>query len=354
MKNWLRRIFDRPQSPGRNAPDRFAEVKPMPIHRLSAGRWIATALDRAMRQDQWAQARRLVLSAGRLTETFPHVAEQVARFHLASGDPLQALHLIDDSHVQTASLRMLRNVCLIVIGRESEARTDLQQWVKRSTAPLSARTLHALLEVGEKNYETARTQLRRNLKHLDDPTSLASLIALCVADDRQRQADHWADRFQKAMAGVPEFERYDLMLKSLRLARPAPSHRSDLRQVQTLALELLGHENIIPVLVSAQAIEFDPRTSRLLADAIEQALPDLDKPQAGLEALARLALCADDFNLARHWIERGSAAYPMSSGLARLCIQLEDVIQAKSAPQTKDVIATLGPDTDVRDHGEAA
>ncbi len=163
MKNWLRRIFGRSPTPGRPSLDRFTEVKPLPTHRLSAGRWIATALDRAMRQDQWDQARRLIQTAGRLTETFPHVAEQVARYHLASGDPLQALHVIDDSHVQTASLRLLQNVCLIVVGREGEARTDLQQWVKRSTAPLNARTLHALLEAKGNNYDAARTELRKNL-----------------------------------------------------------------------------------------------------------------------------------------------------------------------------------------------
>lgn len=355
MKTWLRRIFDRSKKPpGHPAPDHFTEFKPIPTYRLSPGRWIATALDRAMVQDQWGQARRLVQTAGRLIETFPHVAEQVARYHLALGDPVQSLHVIDDSHVQTASLRMLRNVCLIVVGREREARTDLMQWVKRSTAPLCARTLHALLETGDGNYDEARTGLRRNLRHLEDPASLASIITLCIADDRQRQADHWADRFRKTMAGVPDSERYDLMLKSLHLAQPALKHLNNPRHVQTLALELLGHEDIIPVLVSAQTIEFDPRTSRLLANAIERALPDLDKPQAGHEALARLAMCADDLNLARHWIERGCEAHPMSAGLARLRAQLDHEIKPGTAPQAKDVIATLGLNHEARTRGEAA
>ena len=59
------------------------------------------------------------------------------------------------------------------------------------------RFAHALLEAGRNNDDAARRELRKNLALMDDPASLAALIALCMTDDRGRQARHWADRFQK-------------------------------------------------------------------------------------------------------------------------------------------------------------
>ena len=87
-------------------------------------------------------------------------------------------------------------------------------------------------------------------------------------------------------------------------------------------MELICFEPAIDVLVAAQHSRLHLPTVRLLAPAIERALPDLNDASAGMHALARLSLLQDQRQEARRWAERGLAENPMSAPLAIMLREL--------------------------------
>lgn len=285
-------------------------------------RQLCITLDRAMELGLWEHADRVARSASRVARLHPALTERVARLRLIQGDPEAALALIDACPARPASLRLLRNVCLLHAGRRREAHMDLHYWTGRASCPLVARTLLGLLEWKADDVPAAIEALVRNLRQMEDSRTLAVLTALCIASDRPEQARTWSARLSATCAQTDAAPTTDVMLRSLDLPGIAQTDEPSDLHVQTLAAELLANEDVIPSLVAAQQLQPDIGAARFLASAIEQALGDLETPSAGYEALARLSVVLDDHDAALDWVRRGIELCPMSAGLVRLSHEL--------------------------------
>lgn len=341
MKNILRALFSRRER--HDSAQQITEVKPLsPPHHASAGKWLASALERAVELGIWQRAERIARSAKRLAPDHPDLSEQLARYHFARGDAKTALRTIDACHLQTASLRLLRNICLILLGRTAEAQHDLLGWSRKTTAPVYARLVQALLVMQKGEYETARKWLRMNLTQSEDPLTLAALVVICILEEQFDQAHLWANRLYETNSWNESPLDCDVFLKSLSLSRPAPAHVPSEDRIDTLSREILDCEEIIPVLVQAQKLQYDSRTAKLLSVAIERALSGLEKPQAGHEALAQLALAEENTAEARHWAGVGLKQQPMSASLARLVESLEVGQSDETFQPDDDVLAVIG------------
>ena len=148
--------------------DRSAPAAASPAEKALTARALADAIDRAMDMGLWEHAERIARSALRLAPASARLSEQLARLRLAQGRPETALTIIDSPWAQGemyASLRLLRAVCLVQVGRKQSAHSDLLRWSKKSTAPLDARLMLALLEWEAGDDHAATLSLLRNLKH---------------------------------------------------------------------------------------------------------------------------------------------------------------------------------------------
>lgn len=351
MRNILRLLFFRQQQ--QDSKHQITEVKeirpphpPSPPHHAAAGKWLSSALERAVELGVWKRAERIAESAKRLAPDHPDLSEQLARYHFARGDVKTALRTIDACHLQTASLRLLRNICLILLGRTAESQHDLLNWSRKTSAPVSARLVQALLVMQKGEYETARKWLKMNLTQSEDPLTLAALVVICIRQEQFDQARQWANRFYEASSWIDSPLDCDVFLKSLSLSRPAPAHQPGEDRIDTLSREILDCEEIIPVLVQAQRLQYDSRNSKLLGAAIERILTELDKPQTGYEALAQLAVVEENSAAARHWAEAGLNHQPMSASLSRLVQKLDKGRPDKTLSQVDDVLAIIGAKRD--------
>ncbi|MCZ6834194.1 MAG: hypothetical protein O7G85_00320, partial [Planctomycetota bacterium] len=195
MKFWLHRLrhwWNRPRGQSQTI-----ELKPLATGRPSGpGHWIPVALKRAMEQGQWERASNLVDETDHLVRTWPLVAEQVARFHLALGRPDVALKTIDEAIFRTSELRLLQNVCRALEGHTVEAMADLDRWSDHPSFPVVASTLLALLKIEHDEIDDAWSLLDANLKNHEDPMSLACLFVLCKERGMTECASKLARRLQ--------------------------------------------------------------------------------------------------------------------------------------------------------------
>jgi hypothetical protein len=225
---------------------------------------------------------------------------------------------------------MLRAVCLLQLGRGVEAQLELQQWCRRSSAPLEARVLLASLELMSGQAASATTTLQRNLRHLEHPRSLQLLTALAVLQDRIAPAQAWAARLHEIDLTHPNAES-GLIMACLGLTAAAPAQADHERQIDHLAVELIACEQAINLVVEDQHRRFDRATATMLSRAIELALPDLSQRPAAMEALARLALLLEDQAAAMRWAERGLALHPRSASLTMLVQRLNAAASSAAA-----------------------
>lgn len=287
-------------------------------------RRMAAAIDAALAAGDTAEAGRLAARSARFAAGSARLTECLARLHLSQGDPETALRTIDACRSRPASLRLLRAACLLLLGQRAEAHLDLLRWSARATAPLDARVLLALLEWQRGHHDDALRSLQRNLRHLDDPRTLAALVLLCARRGRGGQVAFWASRLREAAHvggahGAPDVE---VLLQSLGLPGRAGEASPVRQEIDALAMELLTAEPAIPALVESQRLRPDPPTIALLRQALERTHADLADQSSGAEALAQLALLEGDRDAAARWARRGLDLNPMSATLARLADEL--------------------------------
>jgi len=288
--------------------------------RLTARR-IAESLDRAMTLGRWDHAERIARTALRLEEKGPQLCERLARLALARGRPEDALGIIDGSPTRTASLRLLRNACLVQLGGAGQARRDLRAWSRESSAPNDARLMLALLDWEHGDAHAATLTALQNLRQLEDPHTLELLLLIAVAQGRGEHARAWGDRLAARTAFGESEACAPVLRRSLGLPEVSETAASA-EQIELLALELTAAEPVIPALVEAQRQRPHRDVIGLLRSAIELALPEIADRTRAVEALATLAGLAGDLVTARHWIRTGLELSPMSASLARLEIEL--------------------------------
>ncbi len=285
-------------------------------------RRLAAAIEKA---GDAAAAGRYAERGARFAAKSARLTECLARLHLSGGDPETALRTIDGCRSRPASLRLLRAACLLLLGQRAEAHLDLLHWSARATAPLDARVLLALLEWQRGHHDDAIRSLQRNLRHLDDPRTLAALVLVCAHRGRSGQVAFWASRLREAARvggthGAPDVE---ILLQSLGLPGRAGEASPVRQEIDSLAMELLTAEPAIPALVEAQRLRPDPATIALLRQALERTHGDLADQSAGAEALSRLALLEGDRDATARWARRGLDLNPMSASLTRLANELD-------------------------------
>ena len=309
-------------------PDRpAAAVTPSPAEKALTARGLADAIDRAMDMGLWEHAERIAQSALPLAPTSARLGERLARLRLAQGRPETALAIIDSPWAQGerhASLRLLRAVCLVQIGRKEEAHSDLLRWSKKSTAPLDARLMLSLLEWEAGDDHAATLALLRNLKHLEDPRTLELLLLIATRQERPEQTQVWARRLRECSAFGGGSAHMHLLCDSLMLPQLRAQGEPTDEQTNMLAMEFIAAEQVIPTLVAAQQFRPQRDVANLLYRAIEQALDDLTNRFNALEALARLALILDDRTEARRRAEEALRHNPMSASLAMLLEELDE------------------------------
>ena len=301
-------------------------------------RRLADAIDRAVAMGLWDHADRMAKTAAPLAPDCPRLVEPLARLRLAQGDPETALRLIETCRTPPSSLRLLRATCLLFLGQRIDANLDLYRWSSRATAPLDARLLLGLLERGSDDSTAIRT-LQRNLRHLEDARTLQALLLISAKRGRAEQTQTWTRRLAACCSagGDEQAATTDLMLRSLGLTGLRDDAAPTTEQVNALAMELITSQSAIPALSEAQQRRPHPPTARLLASAIEQALPDLSNGPTALHALARLNVILGDQDAALRFAERGLAENPMSAALALLVNELTGPIP----PDPAGVIATV-------------
>lgn len=306
-------------------------------------RRLGDAIDRAMALGLWDHADRLADSAAKLAPGCARLAEALARLRLAQSRPETALGIIDACRAKPASLRMLRATCLLHVGAGPEAQIDLQRWSTRSSAPLDARLLLGLLERRHDD-DAAIATLLRNLRHLEDPRTLAALLLVNVNRGRLEQAATWARRLRHcSAAGATAGEMdVDVMLQSLGMPGVQPDAECTPEQVHALAMELITFEPAIGVLTEAQRRRPHLPTIRLLRRAVEQALPDVGDLPAALEALARLSMMLDDRGAAEMFARRGLVENPMSASLTLLLEELRPDGPPDAPVSKPAVVGTVG------------
>jgi tetratricopeptide (TPR) repeat protein len=299
------------------------------IRMLDAARRIAEAIDRAISLRLHEHAERLAQAGVRLMHHSPRLTERIARFRLAQGRAEAALAIVDASPWKTASLRLLRAISLIDLGRVTCAHADLREWSRQATAPLEARRLLAMLELEHGNRDGAIAALIRNVRQADDLESIELLLLDSIAHARTEQAKEWAERLieaSKLSATAMEtpilLETFGINTSHVKRAAPTPG------QIESFALELAAEdsaERILQMLVRSQQVASDPFESQLLYLGAQTALPMLPNQANACESLARLAIVLERNDEALSWAMRGLELNPMSASLSRLVYELEDV-----------------------------
>jgi len=302
---------------------------------------LADAIDAALDRGQLPHAERLASSAHRLLPIAPRLVEPIARLRLAQGEPLLALDLIDTHGPTRDGRRLLRCLCLLQLGRTGDAETELTQWTRRSSAPLPARRLLALLRWSMHDNEGAMRLLLRNLRQLEDPSTLSTIFALSVARGRDELAGRWAQRLRQHIVTHPDDTMVRLLLDAL------GHHRADEgwpsaseAQVEHLAQELIAQPNVIPALALGCTLQqTTEQRIDLLIRAIERAQPELPLNAGATRALTTL-----------HQVREN-----MIASFAWSTDDMAETSTIDPLDEAHPVLATIHPDDDSNDiRGQAA
>lgn len=283
---------------------------------------LCDAIDRAVALGLHQHADRLAHESAQLARTQPRLCERIARLKVAHGDLETAMAIIDACETRPASLRMLRAVCLMQLGRKLEAHLDLREWSRRHATPLDARRLLALLEWELGDHQAALEALHRNLHHLPDTRTLQMITLLHAHAARPNQRDAWSKALIEHAAASRDHATVEVLLRSLNIHPSPPASAARPANVATLATELLAAEPLIAALVEAQIRLRQPQPASLLYAAIELAQPDLNDQAGAFAALARLALVLNRPHDARRHAERSLELRPMSVSIARIVQEL--------------------------------
>lgn len=323
-----------PHRADRTDAQRDAEARPYAAR-------LAYRLDQALRQRRAGYARRLAEIAIEFFPSHPRLIDLRARQLLMDGDADAALRTLEAVPHSQASLKMLALLCMVHAGRKPAAHLELHAWSRKGSCPLDARRLLAVLEHEIGNYDAAAAALEHNLSQIEDPASLRLLIAVALIRGDESQARALASRLRFCgEAGMPG-GALEAWLAQLGLEPVEVYAEPDPISVDNLAVELLGAEELIPSVVAAYAREAASPWAKLLARALERALPDLDDQLEAITCLARLWQALGDAAAARRWANRGLHLAPMSAPLAILLGQLSETSTPASEVEERSRIVEI-------------
>lgn len=277
-------------------------------HDRLVARELAAALDRAVQLGQWKLADRIASQSMRIARDHPLLSERVARIRASQGDFDAALAIMDSCTNQTASMCLLRVVCQLQTGRHIEAHAGLLHWARKSSAPLQARVMLAMLDWQAGYADDAATTLQHSLRQIEDPMALAALMLMAVAQSRRQLANHWAMRLAAASVSSPHRRYFETMLSANGFRPATSSMMINDESIASLSTQLIANEHVIPTLVEAQRLAQPSDATHLLAAAIESAIDELEHLPTACHALSMLHEKLSHHDLAQAWRSRAAAA----------------------------------------------
>ncbi len=225
------------------------------------------------------------------------------------------------SEHESTARRLGRIAGLCVTGQSAAAELELCDWLRQPQAPPAVRVMFAALLARRGDLAEARRVLGDQVR---DPMALLSLFCLLSRDHEQQDAaDVVAHHLGRQFAHLPLIEQWLTLTGQARTAVAEPDERS----IEQLAGELQQRPAVIPTLVVAQQYEPQPQRIALLRQAVARIAPRFAHERRLVmicQALAELALLADDQNDARRWAHRGLKIDPYAAPLALVLAQLAD------------------------------
>lgn len=213
-------------------------------------------------------------------------------------------------------------------GRLDAAELELHDWRREAHCPPASMLLLASLLARRGADDDALTILRRSRRQgADDPAGAMLITALLAADGRTDSArDALLDLFHRH-GDDPLVATW---IRAIELPGTAELPAAPDAQIERLATELLHRPAIVPTLVAAQKARPVATDIALLRQSIAQMLqsaerenPDLDRLSL-CQALAELALLAEDLDDARRWAQRGLRINPFAAPLALVLARIPD------------------------------
>lgn len=210
-------------------------------------------------------------------------------------------------------------------SRRDAAEIELLDWQRSPQCPPQAIALLAGLFLQTKREAQAIALLEHHLagEHAGEAILLCQLIASLTTTNDPRAADTIRVLYREH-GNDPAVMRWLNTLRRADVRRLPPVPEATIDQ---LAGELLDHLDAIPSLVAAQKIVRDPRMIMMLRGATTKLLRDLDDDRTMLtacQALADLAMLAEDHDDARRWAHRGLHIDPYAAGLAIILSRITD------------------------------
>ncbi|MCC7193890.1 MAG: hypothetical protein IT444_14065 [Phycisphaeraceae bacterium] len=222
-------------------------------------------------------------------------------------------------------LARLAGECLT--GNLAGAELELHTWSRESSCPDAARVLLAALLTRHGRMDDARAVLNRRENPAQQPGAdfLQLLIANLVSADLPEAARRLIIQLFHAHG---DDEAVALWLQLMELPGMSEMPALPDARIERLANELVAQPRVIPSLVAAQRIAPVMADLAILRAALGLAARQFntDTRQAAVvcQAMAELALLADDKDDARRWAHRGLKINPYAAPLALVLARVED------------------------------
>jgi hypothetical protein len=255
--------------------------------------------------------------------------------------------------IEPAAERLARLARECLTGNLAGAELGLNAWSRDADCPDTARVLLAALFTRRGKPEDARAVLHRRDATAPgaDPALLQMLIANLVAADLTDAARRLVGRLYHAHGDDAAIALW-LQIMEVPGAADMPA-LPDVR-IERLAAELAARPGVIPSLVAAQHVAPIAADVAMLRSALGLAAKELDADarwmSAVCQAMAELALLADDRDDARRWAHRGLKRNPYSAALALVLGRVEDdpAVGPPAARVLRDAVAAHPQYPDLR------
>lgn len=222
-------------------------------------------------------------------------------------------------------------------GRLAAAEVELHEWQRHADCPTAARTLLSALLARRGMTDDAR-QILHAAGELDAPAAVLQAALLIVADlpDAARRCVSHLDAHHGDDGWVRQWIGYVEAPCGNELPQVSPA------VIEQLAADLLAQPLALLSLVAALKVAPDAEQVLLLRRAGARAYHDLHEGRRGLvlcQAMADLALLAQDADDARRWAHRGLKLEPYSAPLALVLAAVED--DPAQGPPAVNVLAEV-------------
>lgn len=229
-------------------------------------------------------------------------------------------------HAETVIDRLVRLRRWGVTGLAAAAELELHAWCRETKCPSTAALLHAKLGMHRGEFAVALEDLTAyESKHQsNDAEILQTLVSLSWLLDQHQQAELWLGQLRTQVGYLPAIQEWIQAMDEMQQANPFSSIDA---QTEQLAVELMDHISVMPSLVVAMKLQSDDKTIAALRSALNHAYRDIHTSHdqiVACEALAELALLAEDSRDARRWAHRGRRLDPYHARFALVLAEIDD------------------------------